>query len=267
MIVALFSVIVIIPIILLGCKNREIIAVPSPSPMNVIDTLEEEFVFIPLQERNEEWARKAFNERYFTPDSIESVTYSISKKINAKEHLMDFILYGFLGISAEEKKMMINTIEIKQDGIVIQTIDNLSTVIYRYIDDCGFSLDDWNFDGTLDLSLQKVEGGSASNRPTLFFLWNSSKREFVKNDELENLSSLRKVYLDVAYPRTILSFQRAGFDSYGTDYYSFENGILLPQRRVSVQPMQDENGNWSNTVERVYNFENDDWILISENPL
>ena len=105
----------------------------------------------------------------------------------------------------------------------------------------GLELEDWNFDGFLDVSLLKYPGGAGSRGAYYFWLWNPETGRFEANTQLEELTYYSTLE---AVPASgyVVSYYQLDHDSYGTSSYRYEDdGSLTEIKRVEEIWETDEN--------------------------
>lgn len=107
-------------------------------------------------------------------------------------------------------------------------------------DEYGFSLDDWNFDGYLDISLWSYEGGTMGNSPHYYWLWDKDKNEFVECEELEELSGTTSVHNDLEKKQVIARGKFPGGNDF--NYYEWQNGklILIKTEEVTFELLDEK---------------------------
>ena len=134
------------------------------------------------------------------PSTIEPINLTINRRINPQMPMFEFHVKGYVrqeySVTRDrdlyyllQGQSKIHAITIRSEGRVIQELTRLCTANYASADDMyGFSLDDWNFDGFLDISLWQYPGGTMRNSPTYYWLWDNELGRFVENDFLGSLS-------------------------------------------------------------------------------
>ena len=115
--------------------------------------------------------------------------YTVQKKLNKDLPEFTFIILGETeDIHSYMSINHVNEIIITNSEGYYQELPVGETIIYTGDESYGFSLDDWNFDGYLDVSLMRSPGGSMHNSPHYYWLWDQQQERFVENFELEDLS-------------------------------------------------------------------------------
>lgn len=111
-------------------------------------------------------------------------------------------------------------------------IDNNFAIPYFTIIDY-VKVEDYNFDGYLDISIRLCQGGSIHNQPTLFWLWNSDSNQFIESSELSQISWDGEVRLNkVDNEIEVYAYEIASSFS---DYYVWQNKKLLLIRMHSFR--------------------------------
>jgi len=172
------------------------------------------------------------------PDVIEEIDYNISKRINDEMQEFNFNIKGiktrtyYLTYNKQHyydsSESEISSITItSNDSEFKQEITFEKTLTPDYIKTYGFNLDDWNFDGYLDISLFEHRGGSMGNSPHYYWIWDKKERQFIENSDLEIISHSSRVSIDKENEQ-IISWSRAGLEDY-TLYYKVQksNKYLL----------------------------------------
>ena len=194
------------------------------------------------------------------PDIVTPIDFLVSRKINDQMPEFAFHITGTNekrhGLNHDNSRYCIMFNENKVEKITIT--DNSGALIqeigdlYKEIDDIrtanpaseedmyGFSFDDWNFDGYLDISLWKYPGGSMRNKPTYFWLWDAKLGKFIENEELGEMSDYSTISVSDE-GNLIESFTRVGGGEYGIGYYKCENGkyICVKTKHVKYEPTPD----------------------------
>ncbi len=185
---------------------------------------------------------------YFEPDIVHPISHIMVENIESIGSC-EFVLHGFYGVESSSDPdayllphTMINAIEIRAiNGSFHQRIDGLSTFLPISMDNYGFSFDDWNADGSLDLSLLLFEGGSMRNQPALFWLWDSEQERFVENEQLTELSDYATLFLDPETDSHVITSARAGLEKHIQEYYEYQDGrfCLMERERFFDQKKDD----------------------------
>lgn len=176
------------------------------------------------------WEKSEFPKGYFEPDVIYPISHIMVRDIKSIGEC-EFVLHGFYGGELKDgtetfirEYNMINSIEIRAiRGEFYQLIDGLSTQLNVNFENYGFAFDDWNSDEFIDIRLHMYEGGSMRNEPSLFWLWDSNQSKFIKNEQLEEISSDSSLYLEPEEDKLIRSYTRAGAGAYSLSYYEYND--------------------------------------------
>lgn len=143
-----------------------------------------------------------------------------------------------------------------ENNELIQTIDGFKTD--TYIDksfDYGFSVNDWNFDGYADISILQYHGGTALNAPTLYWLWDEEKSEYVYNEALTDLSQGTYVTVDEETKEIIASYR---YILHNPTTYIWKNDDLVPVRREFHEYEEEYEMPTIYKIEEIFN--NGEWI-------
>lgn len=168
---------------------------------------------------------------------ITPIDYTVTQKINKSMPDFTFEILGdnvktyheyYSNDSVEITQIKISNKNFKQELIVSTIIPYISDPLY------GFSLDDWNFDGYLDISLWKAMGGSMGNEPSHYWLWDSKKNQFIQNDELEQISECHGLSID-NNSKLIKAFVSHGASGATIYYYKYSNGKYLMVKQEEIE--------------------------------
>jgi len=164
------------------------------------------------------------------------IDFAIKQKIN--EQLPEFVFHitGEKRIEYEftadkrryriREETNIDNITVMDNDTIIQEFDNLGTRNFTSEkEQYGFRLDDWNFDGFLDISLRSFPGGSMRNEPSYYWLWDSNFGKFVENKQLEKLSDFSGLMVDQEI-KQVTGYTREG-GGYSIVYYEYKNGEFV----------------------------------------
>lgn len=174
------------------------------------------------------------------PKEKTSISRIIRKKINRNLPKFTFTLIG-----EHVKKYDLSDDETAYTAHAYMEVDKISKIIItepkgnfkqtlkfdstslrsdlNYPNKFGFTLDDFNFDGYLDIELCCYEGGSMRNRPCYYWLWDIKKEKFIKNKDLEEMSWTASISTEKKDKR-ISVYTRVDSSENGTGYFIFENG-------------------------------------------
>ena len=129
-------------------------------------------------------------------DDAGSINHTVTKRIHESLPEFAFTLHGDENIDDSDPEFRLATagvtaIEITGEGFR-QRLDGFETefvVPHEGNDDYGLVLDDFNNDGFLDLRLHYYT--TMREEISLFWLWDSALKQFVRNGQLEELSDAR----------------------------------------------------------------------------
>jgi len=152
------------------------------------------------------------------------------------------------------------------NGNLIQEITDLHTAIpaNRIHDDMhGFSFDDWNFDGFMDMSLWRSPGGSMRNNPTYYWLWDNEIGQFVRNEELENMSQWSTPRVDEEL-LLIACFTRSGWDWNATAYFEYQDGNFVTVKSVERNVGRPDEHNRYDIHTIISELIDGEWVVTDE---
>ena len=169
---------------------------------------------------------------------VESIDYNISKKINDKKQEFKFNLKGTYTkkycLTSDKKRYYEDPeIEISKiiitsnDGVFKQELDFEKTFLNHFDEAYGFKLEDWNFDGYLDISLWQTTGGSMLNSPHYYWIWDEEKGEFIRNSHLEEISQSATLQIDEENEHIIASTRISSIEYYIGYYKAQQSGKYL----------------------------------------
>jgi rhodanese-related sulfurtransferase len=157
-----------------------------------------------------------------------------------------------------------------ENGDLIQEITDLNTMGTRdrfppngIPEMYGFSFDDWNFDGFMDISLWRSPGGTMRNNPTYYWLWDNSIGQYVRNEQLENMSnwSTPRIYEEL---QLVECFTRSGWDWNATVYFEYQNGSFVEVKYVERNVGRPDDENNYDTRITVNELINGKWVVTNE---
>jgi len=143
---------------------------------------------------------------------------------------LEVTLHGIVSRDSEwgYESINISVVEIHSDEPnFYQLIEGISTHQGHLRDEYGFSLDDWNQDGFVDLSLLIREGGALHNSPSYYWLWDGKQNCFVENVELAEASTISDIALDDSDPPRVLGFWQSSLSRSGYIYYDYIDGRFV----------------------------------------
>ena len=245
LLVAGLCVVILVGICGCGVIEEEQATTERTTTTEALTTAEATLLIGPADPSDLKWAKAAFRKHYMKPNVIEPIRHVIAKRIHKDMLEFEFTLYGFYG--REDNWMddhalernMIYAIDIQErNGDFSQRLEFDGTND-RYRDNYGFLLEDFNNDGYLDIRLHAWEGGSMRNEPSMFWLWDNEKREFVGNEELGEISNEASV--SVGGPR-VVAYTRIMSGEYVVSYYSYDNNVFVREEEAYIyQEKEGEN--------------------------
>ena len=131
-----------------------------------------------------------------------------------------------------EGSVSVYAIEIGMEHLsyVMDGFETLTSVLLPVY---GLSFSDFNGDGYLDIQLLKYPGGSMRNEPSIFWLWDIEKNEFVRNKQLEEIAE--SAGISVEEDGRVSAYTRVGIGESVTTYYSYIDGEF-----VLVETMEED---------------------------
>ncbi|MNI56670.1 hypothetical protein D3C73_1116880 [compost metagenome] len=178
-------------------------------------------------------------------DIVTPIEYTVERQISADKPVFSFEIYGrtvqSYRLMFDETKYYIDSGNNKVQKIVVECspLSYHQELMFEETDipdipetTFGFDLDDWNFDGYLDISLWKDRGGTSLNAPHYYWLWDNEQGRFVINKELGDLSEETYVGLDYSAQELIASIKNPN-GSY-EEYYVWKDGGISLQRTVNT---------------------------------
>jgi hypothetical protein len=154
------------------------------------------------------------------PNAVTPIDFSQTQTIGKGLPAFTFKLEGV----AKESFYQISKLTISgADGKFEQAITGLSTGFHASDDSYGLELADWNFDGFLDISLLRADGGSSGNSPHYYWLWDAQKNRFAENKQLTEKSELNSLQIK-SNEKQITGFSRAGPREYHTVVMEYRAG-------------------------------------------
>ena len=178
------------------------------------------------------------------PDVITPINFEVSKKIHKSLPSFTFHLEGErttpYQLTHDKSQCYtsydINCIKkitiIDSNGTLVQQISDLDTSKLAWEKDVyGFSFDDWNFDGFIDISLWQYPGGTMMNNPTYYWLWDTRLKKFVENENLKTFSDESTLSIDSEL-KQIKGFEKYGNGQWGDFFYEYRNGNFVLVKTV-----------------------------------
>ncbi len=155
-----------------------------------------------------------------TPDEIRQKVFWTAEKIHASLPEYEFVVYGKEIKSGGSAYFSADTIAVhKPGGTLLQEIAFEGTRTYNG-KNLGFVLEDMNFDGYKDIRIQALTP-AGPNIPYLCWLWDSAAAQFVRNGDLEKITSPK---FDQE-KKTITSFVRSSAVHHLEYTYRYSDGV------------------------------------------
>ena len=172
------------------------------------------------------------------PDIVTPIDYTLKNKINEQFAEFTFAIRGIntrhYGLNHDKSMYYVQNDMDEVSSIVIKSDDekyNQELTFERtYIPNIpdmthGFSLDDWNFDGCLDISLWTSTGGTSLNSPHYYWLWDTVKGIYVRSEELERINDGTYLEIDAENKQLISATRLTG--GYYHGYYELKSGQYI----------------------------------------
>lgn len=179
------------------------------------------------------------------PDIITPIDFTITKKINEQLPEFTFIIKG-----VNEKSYWLNywktkyyvggihhdinhvtNIIINNDNGYYQEI-KLDILIHNFYEKYGFSFNDWNFDGYLDISIpRELYGGDASR--SFYWLWDEKEGQFARNSELEEISY--DAFLRIKEEDGLIYAGSGRMGNYKDEFYIYESGKYILVKQICTE--------------------------------
>ena len=131
------------------------------------------------------------------PADLAPVLYTVTRRIHSSLPEFTFTLHGYTDADDSDGDAMetahVSAVAIRGEGFS-QLLDGFETELF--VPEWGFDegmeyglvLDDFTGDGYLDLRLYMFTTLTAQDGYSLFWLWDAGQKQFVRNDQLEELS-------------------------------------------------------------------------------
>jgi hypothetical protein len=133
-----------------------------------------------------------------------------------------------------------------EEGNVIQTISDLTQSDFS-IQHREIEFDDFNFDGYLDMRLERWQDNAGGLLITdYFWLWNTKKSQFVLNEQLVEIEAA-----DIAIDsdnQQIVIYNRSDYNGGNLDFYKHHDGRFIFVANTHYLPKYDENDHYIYTV-------------------
>lgn len=154
------------------------------------------------------------------------ITFSTINRINPYMDKFVFTIIGYRDTTFSPiydfHSIIITTIA----GDLVQEITGLSTDSPTVGEDSmhGLRFEDWNFDGYMDIALRSSRGGTMLNDPHFVWLWDGT--QFVRNVDLENISSEAGIWVEENNER-VVAHTRIGPHGHIRKFYEHRNGNFV----------------------------------------
>ena len=200
----------------------------------------------------------------WTGEVIISIDYSVIMRINENMPELIFRIEGVHTLNpdrADETNITKLTIY-NENGSIKQEFHDLDTATWTGNEPYGLVFDDFNFDGYLDISLWRFQGGTIMNFPSYYWLWNDETGEFIRNDELEAISAEAMIGTD-SDDELLTAFTRHGAWGHTIVYYRFiENSFVkVKEEDVRIADFSDEEAGILVTITELTDGE---WVITDE---
>ena len=176
------------------------------------------------------------------PVEIEPISHTVTKRIHPGKREFAFIVEGVLrrefslnvnGEPYSSEYNVISAIDIwGENGAFRQRLEGFETRFPYYPDDYGLLFADFNNDGYLDLQLYAFIGGTSTNVPSFFWLWDNKQGKFTRNQQLEELSDGNYVSMDGS---RVHCFARGGAAYRYNSWYEYRSGAF-----IQVESLEEE---------------------------
>jgi hypothetical protein len=165
-------------------------------------------------------ASAAAGETGKAPGEIRQKVFWTAEKIHPSLPEYEFIVYGKEIVSGGSAYFSADTISVhKPGGTLLQEIVFAATRTYN-ARNFGFVLEDMNFDGYKDIRIQELTS-AGPNIPYLCWLWDNAAAQFVRNGDLEKITSPK---FDQEH-KTITSFVRSSAAHHLEYTYRYLGGV------------------------------------------
>jgi len=200
------------------------------------------------------------------------VNHTVTKRIHESLPEFTFTLHGDEAIDDSDPDFVITiagitAIEITGEGFR-QRLDGFETefvVPHEGNDDYGLVLDDFNNDGFLDLRLHYYT--TMREEISLFWLWDSALKQFVRNGQLEELSDARHFAREEDGTRMYRFLkgynEDAGVPTYNDYYYEYIGGeFVLTEYAIMWYEYEDDEISYENI--ETYKLVDGEMVLVSK---
>jgi len=189
-------------------------------------------------------------EEYYRPKANDYFTTVFRQRICDNMPEYDFKVFAYFNRSTNGYTIEQLTITNASTGSIIQEIlipksdEYLNTSVPTfYRDTMGLDFEDYNFDGYIDMSLLKHQGGTSGNMPRFYWLWDNDTEQYVSNSQLEELSDVSWIGVE-REKKQITSNVRYNI-GYETWYYEYISGEYVV---VKSEESRLDDSEWSNGI-------------------
>ena len=172
------------------------------------------------------------------PDIITPINYVMQKKINEQLPEFTFMVIGTntkqYGVNHDKGRYYISNDIYEISSIITKSEDEKynqeltfekTQIFHNSTGTYGFDLNDWNFDGYLDISLWVAPGGTSLNSPHYYWLWDNDEGRYARNEALEKISDSTYLEIDIENKQIIAAQRRSG--GYYHGYYELKSGQYI----------------------------------------
>ena len=167
-------------------------------------------------------------EEYYRPN-IEDC-FITKFEVNINDSVPELIIEALAFFDKRFNGYSVETLTISEasTGIIMQEIkipkyysseSPDTTVPIEQSDTMGLLFEDYNFDGYVDMSLWKHQGGTSTNEPRFYWLFDIDTMQFVSNSQLEDISYSSWIGIDNELKQ--ISGNSRNRDGYVIWYYEF----------------------------------------------
>ena len=164
-----------------------------------------------------------------------SINHTVTRRIHGSLPEFTFTLHGDESIDDSDPGFVltiaaIREIDIRGEGFS-QRLEGFETefALPEDIDDYGLAFDDFNGDGFLDLRLHYYT--TTREEISLFWLWDAGQKQFIRNEQLEELSDARHFAREDDGPRMYRFMkgfmEEPGVPSFNDYYYEYIGGEFV----------------------------------------
>jgi hypothetical protein len=172
---------------------------------------------------------------------------------NLKSSPVDNFNYTLIQKKDKNKDLKITGLKIYQNNNLIQTITGFDEYVFE--NEAIVELEDLNFDSILDIKIPVYFPNKIKNDGSyLYFIYDTVKKQFVRNSTLENMGYLDFFPID----KTVRLYDADGNGNEGTKFYQWFNNkpLLTKEERIF------EGKNY--TEVSIYKIDNGKSVLVSK---